>query len=847
MKELSKITFLFILFLSGMFMVPVFSHGGTASNTIQLETQNEISYTGYTEKPVRVAIYNEQNMTSPIYDTSLGDNTYNVSFLESIFLSYGFQVTLLDVQDIYDHKLMTADYDVFVMEDACPRENITLQVMDFWTGGGGILTFDGAGVFLCAFGILPPEALGTDGSPAYWSYSVGDIVINERHPVSKSYAIDDTFDDGISYNYFGWDFTAMQATSIGADITMIANTGSDSNRASILAFDPSNRGGRVVTVAFEMTHGALTNMSNLYADAVEWLVPSPKGRILFDYVHLPYYGIDANEPSSYKSNRYAQLRDLWVNHTFTLDKLYPGVNPEITPSILAKYDMLFIDAPGLNYTTSEVTAIRNWIASGGGLLILGEWSSFSSHNTRINEMLSIYDMNITTIQYTTMISSTSEFHPINEGISSIHLESGSYINVTGDALPIWMDGSDYLAGIQEVGDGRIFLAADINFLGNYIAEQNNMEFALNIANWLCSGGANIILYTDGDVFFGPDYNYYKSPATLALNELGVKYYMSNDRDYFNESLKLQSWDLIIIDANSNAPATSHPLILDHLESGGKVIWRDFMFRLSAYDYMWNYLGFGGLDDRITAGPPSVYLWETEHSIFDIPVSYNADNISSSSNILSTDFTNVTLLDNATAIAGITSSYNMNQSAIVLGVGNRVICNMFAISQYIDDTDDSTYPDGFEIWMNEIAYMLKPTVNHPSDIEYTEGDVSNSITWVGSSELPYRYQIRRNGSLVESENWVTNTINYNVDGLADGTYIFSITFYDRAGYSISDSVKVTVLPMAIEPTTTTTTTTATNETTSSGGGGTLDSTMILIIVGVVGVVVIIIIIVMKKKS
>ena len=860
MKKPSKIIFLFILFLSGMFMMPVFNQQGIVSNTTYFENmQGEVAQTGFISKTVRVAIYDEPNMTSPVYDTSFGDNTYNVTYLQSVFTSYGFQVTLLDFQDIYDHQLKTADYDVFVMNDACPRENITLQVMDFWTGGGGILAFDGAGVFLCYFGILPPEALGTDGSPPYWSYSVDDMVINERHPVSKSYAVDDAFDDGIGYNYFGWDFAAMQATSIGADITMIANTAGDSNRASILAFDPSDRGGRVVTIAFEMTHGGLTALNDLYVDAVEWLAPSPKGRILFDYLHAPYYGIDFNEPSTYSANRYSQLRDLWVNHTFTLDKLYPGDVAEITLDLLAKYDMLFINTPNINYTASEISAIRSWISAGGGLLILGEWLSFSERNDRINEILSIYDLAIGSVQYNTMITTNSTFHPINEGITTTHFEGGSYISVTGDAIPIWMDTNGYIAGIQEVGDGRIFLASDINFIANYIGEEDNTQFGLNIANWLCSGGAKILLYTDGITSFGSSYNYYKSPAALALNELGVNYYMSNDRDYFNESLKLQSWDLVIIDANNDAPATSHPLILEHMNSGGKIIWRDFMFRYSAYDYMWNYFGFSGLDLTITVGPPSVYLWDEVHSMFNLPVDYDADNITTSVNAFNTDFTYVSVLDNATALAGISSSYDENQSAIVLGVDGRAICNQFSITQYLDDTDDSTYADGFEIWMNEIAFMLKPTINQPNNIEYTEGDTGNNIVWIGNSELPLGYVVLMDSSPVESDMWFGGEVSYNVDGLTEGTYIFEIILFDRAGYEISDSVTVNVIASTTTTTTTTTTTattttstatnsTITNTTTTSGGGGIpVNMTIIMIVIAGAGIVVVIIIIVFMKKK
>lgn len=821
-----------------MFIVPVISQQMITSSNILSETyQNEIAQTDYIPETIRVAIYNEPNMSSPVYDTSAGDNNNNVTFLQEVLESKGYQVTLLDSDDIYNHDLKTADFDVFVLADSNPRENITNLVADYWRNGGSILTFDGSGVFLCWAGILPPEAVGTTGRPTYWNYVANDILINDRHPVSKSYSIDDLIiTTPAIYNYLAWDFAVLQATSIGSDLTKIASTSGDSNLATIVAFDPSDRGGKVVTISFDLVHGNVPELNQLYADAVEWLAPSPKGRILFDYLHEPYYGVDADEPSSYNAvGRYSQLRDMWVNHTFTLDKLFPGEADELTLDILAKYDLLFINTPNINYTASEISAIRSWISSGGGLLVLGEFPSFAARNQRINQILSGYDLCISSIQYasSSLITTNSTFHPINEDLVTTRFEGGSYINVTGDATPIWMDSNGFVAGIQDVGNGRIFLASDINFLGNYIDEEDNLEFGLNIANWLCSGGAKILLYTDGASSLGSNYNYYKSPATLALNELRVNYFMSNNRDYFNESLKMYSWDLVIIDANNDAPLSSHSLIIDHLESGGKIIWRDFMFRYSSYDDIWNYLGFAGLDTRITIGPPSVYIWESDHSMFNMPVDYGADNISSSLNLLNTDFTYVSVLDNATALAGISSAYDENQSAIILGVGGRALCNQFSITQYFEDTDDSTYMDNFEMWMNEIAFMLQPTINHPADIEYTEGETGNTIGWIGNSELPFEYNIKMNDSAVTSGSWSGDAINFNVDGLTNGTYVYSITVFDRAGYSISDAVTVIVLPSVTNTTT--------------GGGGLPPNISLFIIIGAAGIIIVVIIVIMVKKK
>ncbi|TFH07321.1 MAG: hypothetical protein E4H14_08780 [Candidatus Thorarchaeota archaeon] len=836
MKNKTKIYFLFILFLSGLFMVPIL--GESVPLTSESIPMNESIQSGIMPRDIRVAIYDESNMTYPVYAANPGGKNNNVTFLQDVLEDAGYQATLLDVQDISDYKLKTADYDVLVLADNFPRENITNQIMNFWLGGGGILSFDGSSGFLCSFGVLPPEAIGTSGYPAYWDYISDNIVIEERHPVAKSYSVGQVVDT--TSGYLAWDYPALQATVIGSDLTMVASSGSNPNRASVLAFDPTDRGGKIVTIAFDLDTESIPELNSLYIDAVDWLTPRPKGRILFDLTHMPYYGVDGGEPTGYSSNpRFATLRDELVSKTFTFDKLYPDDSAVLTPAILEKYDMLIINIPEDAYSAAEISAIQSWISDGGGLFVMGDSPGFANENANIREIIAGYDMNITetTFNPTLFAANNITLHPVNEALDFIEFEGGSYVESWGSAVTLvrGIDGNKTVVA-QEIGSGRVILAGDINFLATSIANQDNLRFGYNIANWLCSGGANILLYTDGKTSLGINYNFFKSPAALALNELGVNYYMTNERDYFNESLKLQSWDLLIIDCNNYAPSTAHSLIRDHIESGGRVIWRDFMFRYSANDDMWNFLGWKGLDNTIQAGPPTVFQWDAGHPVFNMPVDYGADNFTSSHNLFSTDYANVTVLENGTAIAGTSPTPNENASAIIMSHGGRVLCNMFAISEYLDDTDDSTYADGFELFMNEIAYMLQPSVNHPSNIEYTEGETGNSIVWLGYSEMPYEYIIEMDSSPVHTAVWNGGTVSYNVDGLTNGTYVFSITLYDDAGYSVSDSVTVTVLPASATNTTTTTT----------GVGTALDPTLIIIILVVIGAVLIIIIIIMKKR-
>lgn len=187
---------------------------------------------------------------------------------------------------------------------------------------------------------------------------------------------------------------------------------------------------------------------------------------------------------------------------------------------------------------------------------------------------------------------------------------------------------------------------------------------------------------------------------------------------------------------------------------------------------------------------------------------------------------------ATVFAGQTPTEQLDNGTIVLGLAGRVLYNGFLIDEYQGDYDDSTFMDSFELWENEIAFMLRPTINHPADVDYLEGATGNSISWTPSSDRPWSYRITVDTALEDSGSWAGGVISIDIDGLTNGTYDYEITVFDNAGYSISDIVNVNV---TIAPTNTT-------------GGVPGDLTILLVIITAGGVVLIIVIVlVMKKKK
>ncbi len=829
------------LVLALLFLVISVLNGSQATSadfeseySISIDDSQSIT-AGYVPRDIRVAIYDEPNMTAPAYATSPGGVNNNATGLMDILVGYGYDVTLLDVHDIYNYELTTANYDVFCMVDNFPRENITSRVMDFWLGGGGLLVFDGSAGFLCSFGILPPEAFGTSGHTTYWLYATNNIVLYERHPVGKSSSGTISTSGSLC-----WDYTALSVTSIGADLTMVATSGHSPTWAAILAFDPSDKGGKVVTIAHDLESEYVPDLEPLFADAVDWLAPRPKARVLYDLTHQPWCPTDTWEWNG-DGNYLTSWRNGLVANSFTVDKLHPSALGNLTPENLAPYDMLVTNQPLLNISASEILAVEEWVLAGGGLFVIGDNPGVPD-NYHLDDLIAPYGIqfNDTVSPYNQAIA-VDDMHPTTEGCTSLNYHGATNLILSGSAYPIWSYAPDEVAACAvEYGEGRVVVICDANSVADtWIVESNNEQFAMNVANWLTTSSATVLLYHDNAPTPIPSYNFYRTAVANALNELGIEFMLTFDRDYFNLSLNSQDWDLVISDANggSGTPVANYRFILEHLENGGKLIMRDFWFKqvngTSGYDLsLFTYMGFEGAGAvGIISGAPTVYMWDVYHDVFNRPVDFAVDHFESTANFYVTDWANVTLLGNATAIAGITPSPEVNQSAIILGVEGRALCNMFSISQYFDDFDDSTYADNYELWLNEIAFMMKPTIDSPGDLVLEVGSLSEP-TWVAHSYAPSDYQLKRDSVIIATHVWDGSPISVDISGLSVGVYEFELMVRDHVGYRADDTITVTIEEAA------------TTTTTSPPLG---DITTMIIIAAAGVVVIVIIIIIMKKRG
>jgi len=322
---------------------------------------------------------------------------------------------------------------------------------------------------------------------------------------------------------------------------------------------------------------------------------------------------------------------------------------------------------------------------------------------------------------------------------------------------------------------------------------------------------------------------YYAPAVYALNDLGVPFYLTYSDYYMNLSLYSEQWDLVILDSCWPGINPYFDDFSAYLDTGGQLIVSWHMMHVYSSDPLFSRIGFGYADNYPDSQP--FYIWSAGHGIFNTPNDYGALNFTQGYDI-GEEGDLMTVYANATALAGLNETVQPGNATIVLGLGGQVLWNGYLLDQLTGDVDDSTYEDAFELWENEIAFMMRPTINHPTDVEYEEGATGNNIQWNPSSDRPWNYIIEQDSVTVASGTWDGGPLSISIDGLDNDTYVYEITVFDTAGYSASDSVLVNVT--AAPPTT-------------PGPGFPLDMTTLLIIIAAAGVVVVVVLVVLMRKK
>ncbi|MHA2024929.1 MAG: hypothetical protein ACW98U_03415 [Candidatus Thorarchaeota archaeon] len=834
MKKIIPFTFV-MLFFMGLLLVPQVSDS-TISQDLREESVSILSEG--VERNVRVAIYDESNTSlSAVSYTACPWFTNNIQPTADLLTNAGYDVSLVTTDDILNHELLTLHYDVFVLVNNVPLDPVYDYVYEFWLGGGGMMSFNGGMGFLMHSGIFSPDTAGVDEFGGEWVYlyqmapPIENYTIVNRHPTAQDYHIGDIVPSYINDSVI-WN-PAYSGYSNAHEFTPIADPVTTPGLGFMVAVEPDGRaGGRAIQIPCNGSY-IEPGMESIIVDSVDWLTPRPKGRIVFDLSHIPRLGVDPWDTMTAFPDRYSDARDLLEMRGYTFDKLYGKASGNLTMTRLSSYDMLILVAPDFNYTASEVTAVQNWVSAGGGLLVLSEGlqsGPFLEASAQINSLMDGLDLQLADVPAT---SHTALFTltPLSEGCTSIsHLGNG-FVNYSGNGFEISYEDSNTIVAGTHFGEGRAILAPDINFPENsQMGTPSNENLMKNIVNWLTAATADVLVYVNNLDLSNP----YEGPVVAALNDLGIPFYLTASDSYMNLSLYSQQWGLVILDSAWPGVGPYLDDISSYLDTGGDLLVSWHMMHVYTSHPLYSRIGFGYAENYPNQQP--FYIWTPSHGIFNYPNDYGALNFTPGYDI-GDEGDLMTVYANATALAGLNETVQPGNATIVLGLGGQVLWNSYLIDQLTGDLDDSTYTDDFELWENEIAFMLQPSIDHPADVEYEEGATGNSIVWTPSSHTPWNYVIKRDSVTVESGGWNGGSLSIIIDGLANGTYVYEITVFDNVGYSASDSVNVIVTEAP--PTTPTTPTT--------GPGVPLDPTTLLIIAAAAGVVIVIVLVVVMRKK
>eukprot|EP01104_Vermistella_antarctica_P017174 TRINITY_DN6041_c0_g1_i1.p1 TRINITY_DN6041_c0_g1~~TRINITY_DN6041_c0_g1_i1.p1 ORF type:complete len:1037 (+),score=135.24 TRINITY_DN6041_c0_g1_i1:187-3297(+) len=287
----------------------------------------------------------------------------------------------------------------------------------------------------------------------------------------------------------------------------------------------------------------------------------PDGRrikILVDVVHAK-----RNNPNDYNLNKC----DYEYYNSYSAFRLFRHLNMNgyehamhrqgpLTRLLLDEFDMLFVnvmheDEP--DFTQVELAAIHGWIEAGGALMVISEHTNAYLGAQKMNPVLQPLGL---TIEWTAALDQP-EFctvfpgwillrhhdhsHPINRGVTTLHMQSGGTIKAHDSSLrdrngnPArskginfissggWGDKSgnnppDYygdgvytegldergplpVVGVSEFGLGRVMVVGDQNMYGDaWLHFRHNFRHAVNGVEWLTESRRQQLALENGALF-----------------------------------------------------------------------------------------------------------------------------------------------------------------------------------------------------------------------------------------------------------------------------------------------------------------------------------------------------------
>jgi hypothetical protein len=275
------------------------------------------------------------------------------------------------------------------------------------------------------------------------------------------------------------------------------------------------------------TSGYFDSDNELFINnAMRWLAGAgiPEQTVVFDQSHSPYRWIHSV---------WAPLANFLMFNGYNVEYMIT-----FDSSSFADADILVINDGSTDYNASEISAIENYVAGGGGLLLWGDNTIFCEQIDPIGQEFDLFVNTTGSISesddydtwngYTIFEGDKIGAHPIMDGVERIEVDlSNAFISIgSGTAListdddgtatwgGVWpaIDLPVYAATIHEMG--RVVFLTDVELGGlsdpepdgfPTLYDADNPIFVANVFKWLAENRApsvEVIAPNGGEVFNG---------------------------------------------------------------------------------------------------------------------------------------------------------------------------------------------------------------------------------------------------------------------------------------------------------------------------------------------------------
>ncbi len=160
---------------------------------------------------------------------------------------------------------------------------------------------------------------------------------------------------------------------------------------------------------------------------------------------------------------------------------FKTLDSQIKLDSLRNFDILVIYYPSMSYAPEEVEAIREFVRSGGGLLIIGENDPNLLGN--VNEIASLFNVKIQPSTSSDTVNAQCIKSPLTYKVNRVTL-SGSGIVSGGSPILVTAQG-EVASSYTVFGHGRVVFISDLDLWKNsLVGENDNLQLFKSMCEWL---------------------------------------------------------------------------------------------------------------------------------------------------------------------------------------------------------------------------------------------------------------------------------------------------------------------------------------------------------------------------